>query len=182
MLRKSAFHLLFRLPKSSFGLGKFHAPQTKIWEGLTKKKSRFSIYFSMVRSPNRVLTSRRKLTPVFDKPAFSRFSQIFQPRLVVHSFGKIVKRQVCVKNDGELPTAVGEGCIFPPKRRFRKPNKPFRMLRSECFSKHFSKGVRTRFGLTLVEKCFEEAFGKVCSASEIFVWGSMHFQKKNVQA
>jgi len=33
--------------------------------------------------------------PRFDKPAFSRFSQIFQPRLVVHSFGKIVKRQVC---------------------------------------------------------------------------------------
>jgi hypothetical protein len=25
---------------------------------------------------------------------------------VVHSFGKIVKRQVCVKNGGELPTAV----------------------------------------------------------------------------
>ena len=38
--------------------------------------------------------SRRQLTPVFDKPAFSRFSQIFQPRLMVHSFGKIVKRQV----------------------------------------------------------------------------------------
>jgi len=34
--------------------------------------------------------------PRFDKPAFSRFSQLFQPRLVVHSVGKIVKRQVCV--------------------------------------------------------------------------------------
>jgi len=33
---------------------------------------------------------------VFDKPAFSRFSQLFQPRLVVHSFVKIVKRPVCV--------------------------------------------------------------------------------------
>ena len=43
------------------------------------------------------LTSRRQLTPVFDKPAFSRFCQIFQPRFVVHSFGKIVKRQVCQK-------------------------------------------------------------------------------------
>jgi len=38
--------------------------------------------------------SRRQLTPVFDEPAFSRFSQI---RLVVHIFGKIVKRQVCQK-------------------------------------------------------------------------------------
>ena len=42
--------------------------------------------------------------PRFDKLAFSRFSQLFQPRLVVHSFGKIVKRQV-FKNGGELPTA-----------------------------------------------------------------------------
>jgi len=98
---------------------------------------------------NQVLTSRRQLTPVFDKPAFSRFyasqtkilenetagraclfevlcegvstrfgrrmlakslentpkssfgenrfSHIFQPRLVVHSVGKIVKRPVCQK-------------------------------------------------------------------------------------
>ena len=50
-------------------------------------------------------SSRRQLTPVFDKPAFSRFYQLFQPRLAVHSFGKIVKRHVCVKNGGELPTA-----------------------------------------------------------------------------
>jgi len=61
--------------------------------------------------------SRRQLTPFFDKPAFSRFSQIFQPRPVVHSFGKIVKRQVCVKNGGELPTA-GEirFCISWPRK------------------------------------------------------------------
>ena len=48
--------------------------------------------------------SLRQLTPVFDKPAFSRFSQLFQPRLVIHSFGKIVKRPVC-QNGRELPKA-----------------------------------------------------------------------------
>jgi hypothetical protein len=32
--------------------------------------------------------SRRQLIPIFDKPAFSRFSQLFQPRIVVHIFGK----------------------------------------------------------------------------------------------
>ncbi len=32
--------------------------------------------------------------PIFDKPAFSRFSQLFQPRFVVHHFGTIVKRPV----------------------------------------------------------------------------------------
>ncbi len=36
-------------------------------------------------------------SPPFDKPAFSRFSQLFQPRIVVHLLGKIVKRQVCQK-------------------------------------------------------------------------------------
>jgi len=35
--------------------------------------------------------------PFFDKPAFSRFSQLFHPRIVVHIFGKIVQRQVCQK-------------------------------------------------------------------------------------
>ncbi len=54
-------------------------------------------------------TSRRQLISVYNKPAFSRFSQLFQPRFVVHSFGKIVKRQVCQKR-GELPTAES----YPP--------------------------------------------------------------------
>ncbi len=39
------------------------------------------------------------------KSALKIRSQIFQPRIVVQSFGKIVKRPVCVKNGGELPTA-----------------------------------------------------------------------------
>jgi len=49
--------------------------------------------------------SRRQLTPVFDKPAFSRFFQNCEPLIVVEIFGKIVKRQVC-QNGGELPTAA----------------------------------------------------------------------------
>ena len=60
-------------------------------------------------SPN----SRRQLIPIFDKPAFSRFSQLFQPRIVVHHFGKIVKRQVCQKwgwvADGCPQTKILEG-------------------------------------------------------------------------
>jgi len=44
-----------------------------------------------------ISTIRRQLTPVFDKPAFSRFSQNCEPRFVVEIFGKIVKRQVCQK-------------------------------------------------------------------------------------
>ena len=40
---------------------------------------------------------RGLLTPVFDKPAFSRFSQNCEPLIVVEIFGKIVKRQVCQK-------------------------------------------------------------------------------------
>ena len=49
---------------------------------------------------DRVDTSRCQPSathPLFDKPAFSRFSQLFQPRIVVHLFGKIVKSQVCQK-------------------------------------------------------------------------------------
>jgi len=48
------------------------------------------------------------LTPVLDKPAFSRFSQIFKPQFVVPNLMEFVKRQVCVQNGGELPTAVRE--------------------------------------------------------------------------
>ena len=33
--------------------------------------------------------------PFLTNLPFHDFSQLFQPRLVVHSFGKIVKRQVC---------------------------------------------------------------------------------------
>ena len=44
-----------------------------------------------------VQTSRRQLIPLFDKPAFSRFSQKGEPRFVVEIIGKIVKRQVCQK-------------------------------------------------------------------------------------
>ena len=42
-------------------------------------------------------TSRRQLIPLFDKPAFSRFSPKGEPRFVVEIIGKIVKRQVCQK-------------------------------------------------------------------------------------
>jgi hypothetical protein len=57
--------------------------------------------------------SRRQLIPIFDKPAFSRFSQLFQPRIVVHNFWKIVKRQVCQKwGDGRRVPRRGTMLIF----------------------------------------------------------------------
>ncbi len=42
---------------------------------------------------------RVPLPPHFDKPAFSRIPQTFQPWFVVHNFREFVKRQVC-KNRG----------------------------------------------------------------------------------
>jgi hypothetical protein len=59
-------------------------PQTKILEGITKEVSSFG-------------SSRRQLTRVLDKPAFSRFSHIFQPQFVVPTLMDFVKRQVCPK-------------------------------------------------------------------------------------
>ncbi len=58
----------------------------KIWSEILVRISKIFVW-----------DSRRQLIPLFDKPAFSRFSQLFQPRIVVHIFGKIVKRQVCQK-------------------------------------------------------------------------------------
>jgi hypothetical protein len=53
-------------------IARFYAPQTKIWEGGTnqeqKMKSGFSTDFSMVRSPNRVLTHLKKAS--FENPDF----------------------------------------------------------------------------------------------------------------
>ncbi len=74
------------------GLCKVHAPQTKILE-------------NRANIPERIFNSRRQLIPIFDKPAFSRISLHSEPRIVVKIFGKFVKRQVCVKNGDELPTA-----------------------------------------------------------------------------
>jgi hypothetical protein len=68
-------------PKIGVSCRRLH--QTKILEDRTK-----------IYAPQ---TSSRQLIPLFDKPAFSRFSQLFQPRIVVHLLGKIVKRQVCQK-------------------------------------------------------------------------------------
>ncbi len=97
---------------------KFMLPKRRFWKSERTFGNAFSKHFSKERSPNRVLTlwkvlrkcvpnSLRQLTPVFDKPAFSRFSQLFQPRIVVHIFGKIVKMKVCQKGgwvaDGWFP-------------------------------------------------------------------------------
>jgi hypothetical protein len=43
---------------------------------------------------------RVPLLPHFDKPAFSRMHQTFQPRFVVHNFGEFVKRRVCQNGGG----------------------------------------------------------------------------------
>jgi hypothetical protein len=42
-------------------------------------------------------SSRRQLTPILDKPAFSRIPWNLEPRTVVEMFGEFVKRQVCPK-------------------------------------------------------------------------------------
>ncbi len=63
-------------------------------------------HLTMKRS---VYVSRRQLIPIFDKSAFSRFSQLFQPRFVVHNF-------------------------MLPKRRFWTAEQTF----GNAFSKHFS--------------------------------------------
>jgi hypothetical protein len=52
-------------------------------------------------------TSRRQLTPILDKPAFSRIHRNLEPRIVVEIFGKFVKKQVCPKW-GELPTVTAD--------------------------------------------------------------------------
>ncbi len=67
----------------------FMLPKRIFWKDWQKKKSGFRRkHFSLVRSPNRVLTSRRQLIAVFDKPAFSRFSQNCEPLVVDEIFGK----------------------------------------------------------------------------------------------
>ena len=57
---------------------------------------------------------RVPLLPHFDKPAFSRIHQTFQPRFVVHNFGEFVKRRVCQNGGG-----VAHGCSIPEKPTHR---------------------------------------------------------------
>jgi len=70
--------------------------------------------------------SRRQLTPVFDKPAFSRVSQNCEPLIVVEIVGKIVKMQVC-QNGGELPSSVRYALL---QLWTRKSQKQYRTLTS----------------------------------------------------
>jgi hypothetical protein len=60
------------------------------------------------------LTSRLQLTPVLDKPAFSRIPLNSEPRIVVKIFGKFVK---FVKNGGELPTADSTATTYDTTSR-----------------------------------------------------------------
>ncbi len=70
---------------------KIYATQTKILEGQTK---RCVCVFEVLLTGVNTLW---QLIPIFDKPAFSRFSQNCEPRFVVEIIGKIVKRQICQK-------------------------------------------------------------------------------------
>ena len=97
-----------------------YAPQTKIVEGRTNlSECVFEVLFNVTwpKSSTHTLekgfpgeTSSERFVrpftifvweqpsathPLFDKPAFSRFSQKGEPRFVVEIIGKIVKRQVC---------------------------------------------------------------------------------------
>ncbi len=67
----------------------FTPPKRRFWKSEQTFRTIFSKHFSMVSRPNEVLTyvksalktSRRQLIPIFDKPAFSRISQIFKPTI-----------------------------------------------------------------------------------------------------
>jgi len=103
--------------------------------------------------------------PVFDKPAFSRFSQIFQPLLVVHSFMKIVKRQVCQIGGWVADGWVAHDC---PKRRFWKTEQRFWRVFSrglceglwEGLCEGLCEGVSNRFGRRTLAKSLENAHAR----------------------
>jgi hypothetical protein len=62
-----------------------------------------------------------------------------------------------------------------PNEDFGRSNKS-----SECVFEALFKGVSTRFGLRIVEKCFENSFGKVGSAFQNLRLGSIKLLQKIV--
>jgi len=88
---------------------------------------------------------------VLDKTAFSRISQIFQPQLVVPNLRS-------PNEDFYAPqTKVLEGRINRPEHLFDA----------------LFKGLSTRFGLRIVEKCIEKMFRTVYSAFQNLRLGSI---------
>jgi len=69
--------------------------QTKILE--TETAGRACLFEVLCEG---VSTRRVPLLPLFDKPAFSRFSQHGEPQIGIEIVGKIVKRRVCQKGGG----------------------------------------------------------------------------------
>jgi len=95
----------------------------------------------ILTSMKHVRNSRRQLTPVFDKPAFSRFPQNCEPLIVVEIFGKIVKRKVCQKRGwvAEGWTGIGRdvrhaSCTFfwPRNTKPTLAHRPTDRNRSRC--------------------------------------------------
>jgi len=83
VLRKCVFHLLFLLPKSSFGRGKlkgrrthFTPPKRRFWKVGQTFQNGFWKHFSTLCSPNRVLTPLKSASKTHSE-MFVRPSKIF---------------------------------------------------------------------------------------------------------
>jgi hypothetical protein len=141
--------------------------------------------------------SRRQLIPIFDKPAFSRFSQLFQPQFVVHIFGKIVKRQVCQKwgwvadgcdimimclsksQDGDIMmmsrSKSQDGDIMMSLSKFMLPKRRFWTAEQSvayAFLNEFSISCSPKRVLTPLKSTSKTHTQRFVPPSKIFVWGA----------
>jgi len=66
--RKSGFHLLFILPTSSFGRGKFMLPKRRFWTTEPTFQNAFSKHFSTFCSQNRVRTTLKSASKTLSLP------------------------------------------------------------------------------------------------------------------
>ncbi len=154
--RKSGCHLLFRIPKSSFGEHKLYPSQTKIWERWTKDEMR------ILPLPNEdsdgdcpVGHARTSQAPMCSVDSKHLFNDSY-PKSSTHKPWKKASKIRSLS------------FFIPPKSSFGRDNL------SECFFQALFKGVSTRFGLRIVEKCLENAFAKVGQAFQHLRLGWVH--------
>ena len=107
------------------------------------------------RSDERFRISRRQLGPLFfDNLHFEHFDKNFNLDSWLELLSKWSKWRLSKKRG-----LVAEGC-------------------SECLFEALFKGVSTRFGLQIVETCFENAFWNVCPTVQNLRLGSIKLLQK----
>ena len=135
-------------------------PKRRFWKDEQMMQCGFSIEVSMVRSPNRVLTTLKSASKT-NSETFARPSKIFAWE------GKLSHRNVVYSKDTSACCQCCDSSFMLPKRRFWKEEQKMKSVFSTDFSIVSSPN---RVLTPLKSASFEIRISSFVPPSKIFVW------------